>query len=65
MKESGQVAAARRLLQFEGVDRRDAVWLALMSFALFILLLPISSYVAALSFIQDEWGLNNTQAGAV
>jgi MFS family permease len=33
--------------------------------ALFILLLPISSYVAALAFVKDEWDLNNTQAGAV
>jgi MFS family permease len=36
-----------------------------MSMALFVLLLPISSYVAALSFIREEWGLNNAQAGAV
>jgi MFS family permease len=32
---------------------------------LFVLLLPTSSYVAALPFIQEEWGLNNTQAGGI
>ena len=47
------------------LDRRSAPWLALMSAMLFILLLPISSYVAALPFIKDEWLLNNTQAGIV
>ena len=52
-------------LQLEGVDRGNAVWLILMSLTLFILLLPISSYVAALPFVKDEWGLNNTQAGAI
>ena len=36
-----------------------------MSAMLFVLLLPISSYVAALSTIKTEWGLNNTQAGLV
>lgn len=48
-----------------GVDRRDAVWLVLLSAMLFTLLLPMSSYVAALPAIKDEWGLNNTMAGAV
>ena len=43
----------------------DTAWLFLMSAMLFVLLLPISSYVAALSLIREEWGLNNTQAGAV
>ena len=43
----------------------DTVWLFLMSAMLFVLLLPISSYVAALSLIRDEWALNNTQAGAI
>lgn len=50
---------------FEGVDVRSAVWLFMFSGMLFVLLLPFSSYVAALSFIQDEWDLNNTQAGAI
>ncbi len=36
-----------------------------MSLMLFVLLIPIASYVAALPTIQDEWGLNNTQAGLV
>ena len=36
-----------------------------MSLMLFVLLLPTSSYVAALPFIKVEWGLNNTQGGAV
>ncbi len=43
----------------------DMAWLALMSLMLFVLLLPISSYVAALPLIKDEWGLNNTQAGGI
>ena len=43
----------------------DTAWLLLMSAMLFVLLLPISSYVAALSLIREEWGLNNTQAGAI
>ena len=37
----------------------------MMGVMLVVLLLPFSSYVAALPFIQDEWGLNNTQAGAI
>ena len=51
-----------RLRWPEGVDASSATWLALMSLMLFVLLLPFSSYVAALPFIQDEWGLNNTKA---
>ena len=49
----------------DSVGARDAVWVLAMSFLLFVLLLPFSSYVAALPFIQDEWGLNNTKAGAI
>ena len=49
----------------EGFVRRDVAWLVLMSLMLYTLLLPISSYVAALSVVQVEWGLNNTQAGAI
>ena len=59
---------ANGLKQFapsEGFDRREVVWLVFMSLALFVLLLPISSYVAALPDIQREWGLNNTEAGLV
>lgn len=54
-----------RLLQMEDVSRRDGSWLVLMSATLFVLLLPISSYVAALPIIEQEWALNNTQAGIV
>ncbi|MDP6064448.1 MAG: MFS transporter [SAR202 cluster bacterium] len=43
----------------------DTAWLIQMSLMLFVLLLPTSSYVAALPFIQEEWGLNNTQAGGI
>ena len=48
-----------------GVSSGDVIWLLLMSSMLFLLLLPFSSFVAALSLIQDEWRLNNTQAGTV
>ena len=47
------------------VKIRDVGWLAMISVVLVTALLPFSSFVAALSFIRDEWGLNNTQAGAV
>ena len=36
-----------------------------MSLTLFAVLLPSSSYIAALSLIKDEWELSNTQAGAI
>ena len=49
----------------DGIVRRDASWLVLMSLMLFTVLLPISSYVAALSFIKQDWGLNNIQAGSI
>ena len=52
-------------MRLEDVSRRDGAWLLLMSAMLFVLLLPISSYVAALSTVKTEWGLNNTQAGLV
>ena len=63
--QAWQGRGVRHVLSLGGVGRRDAVWLVLMSLMLFILLLPIASYVAALSFIKDEWGLNNTQAGVL
>ena len=50
---------------FEGLNPRDLVWVSAMSLMLSVLLLPFASYVAALPFIQDEWGINNTQAGLV
>ena len=48
-----------------GLDLRSLVWLLMMSITLFVMLFPFSSYVAALPIIQHEWGLNNTQAGAI
>lgn len=48
-----------------GIVKSKWLWLVLLSLALFIALLPISSYVAALSFIQSEFGLSNTAAGAL
>ena len=51
--------------QLGGIDLRSLAWLLLMSTTLFVMLFPFSSYVAALPIIQDEWGLNNTQAGAI
>ena len=56
---------ARPFLRIEGLDRQNALWLVLMSSMLFLLLLPISSYVAALSLIEEEWDLTNTQAGVI
>ena len=47
-----------------GIDARSLAWLFSMSLALIVILLPFSSYIAALSYIQEEWGLNNSQAGA-
>ena len=41
------------------------VWLVLLSLSLFVFLLPIASYVAALSAIKSELGLNNAGAGAL
>lgn len=51
--------------QVGGLDLGSLGWLLAMSMTLFVLLFPFSSYVAALPVIQDEWGLNNTQAGAI
>jgi MFS family permease len=47
------------------VKTRDVLWLLAMSVMLTLALLTFSSYVAALPIIQDEWGLSNTQAGAI
>jgi MFS family permease len=47
------------------VKTRDVLWLLVMSVMLSLALLTFSSYVAALPIIQDEWGLSNTQAGAI
>ena len=43
----------------------DIIWLIVMSTMLSLALLTFSSYVAALPLIQEEWGLTNTQAGAI
>ena len=61
----GGGSGVARFLQLEGVGGRDIVWVTLMSVMLVVLLLPVASYVAALSSIQTEWGLNNTQAGSL
>jgi MFS family permease len=37
----------------------------MMCLMLVVLSLPFASYIAAISIIQQEWGLNNTQSGAV
>lgn len=62
--KSTPLRVARRALLPDAAPR-DTAWLIKMSVMLFVLLLPISSYVAALPFIQEEWGLNNTQAGGI
>lgn len=60
-----QRQTSKRLLRLAAVDGRSGLWLLLMSTTLFVMLLPFSSYVAALPIIQHEWELNNTQAGAI
>ena len=37
----------------------------MMCLMLMVLLLPFASYIAAISIVQEEWGLNNTQSGAI
>lgn len=49
----------------EVLDLRSGAWLIMMCLALFVLLFPFASYVAALSTIQEEWRLSNTEAGAI
>ncbi len=41
------------------------IWLLAMCAMLMIALLPFSSYVAALPFIQSEWGIGNASAGVI
>ena len=48
-----------------GWPAKDVLWLVGMSSAFLLLLLPFSSYIASLPFIQKSWGLSNTQSGAV
>lgn len=47
------------------VRTSDIAWLLVMSTMLVLSLLTFSSYVAALPLIQEEWGMSNTQSGAV
>ena len=63
--ENGEASAVAPSRRPEGLDARSVLWLFAMSLTLFVLLLPLSSYVAALSDVKREWGLNNTQAGAI
>ncbi len=43
----------------------DVVWLISMSSTLLLALLPFSSYIASIPFIEDEWGMTNFQAAMV
>lgn len=43
----------------------DALWLGSLALVVFTLLLPLTSYVAALPLIREEWNLNNTGAGGI
>ena len=43
----------------------EVVWLISMSSALLLALLPFSSYIASIPFIEDEWGMTNSQAAMV
>lgn len=52
-------------ININGPINLNTVWLIVMSTMLLLNLLTFSSYVAALPLIQDEWGLNNVQAGAI
>ncbi|MCS7207937.1 MAG: MFS transporter [Dehalococcoidia bacterium] len=49
----------------EGSGLRSIGWLAGISAAMLLVLLPFASYVAALPIIRQEWGLTNAQAGAL
>ncbi|MCY3638673.1 MAG: MFS transporter [Chloroflexi bacterium] len=62
---SRQVRASLLEIRVFGIELGSIGWLLAMSTMLFVLLFPFSSYVAALPIIQEEWGLNNTQAGAI
>ena len=48
-----------------GVGFRRVGWLLGMCATLVLALLPFSSYIAAMPFIQEEWGIGNSAAGAV
>ena len=48
-----------------GVGLRRMGWLLGMCANLVLALLPFSSYIAAMPFIQEEWGIGNSTAGVV
>jgi MFS family permease len=52
-------------LTSHGPAVQDYAWLCFTALMLFVFLLPFSSYVASLPLLQEEWGLTNTQAGAI
>ena len=45
--------------------RRDIAWLAAISTALLLALLPFSSYIVAVPFLRDEWAMSNAEAAIV
>ena len=56
----------KTLLPFDaGAGLGRIGWLAAMCVMLLTVLLPFSSYVAALPIIQDEWGIGNASAGVI
>ena len=48
-----------------GIGFRRVGWLLGMCAILVLALLPFSSYIAAMPFIQEEWGIGNSTAGVV
>ena len=46
-------------------DRNKYIWAILMAISLLIILLPISSYIAAISHIKNEWDLNNSEVALI
>ena len=48
-----------------GAGWKSALWLGGISSALFLSLLPFSSYVASAPLIRDEWDLSNVEAALV
>ena len=46
-------------------DKNNYLWSILMAIALLITLLPISSYIAAISHIKNEWALNNSELAII
>ncbi len=43
----------------------DVFWLVSISSTLFLTLLPFSSYIASIPFVEEEWEMTNLQAAAV